>query len=41
MKSLEPVIVVHNCNPSTWEEDAGDCEFETNLSSTVRPSLKK
>jgi hypothetical protein len=36
-----PHVVVHTCNPSTWETKAGYDEFKVNLGYTVRTSLKK
>jgi hypothetical protein len=35
-------MVVHACNPSNWEVEAGeDCEFKASLDYKVRPCLKK
>jgi hypothetical protein len=32
-------MVVHNCNPSTWEAEAGDHIFDANLGYITRPCL--
>jgi hypothetical protein len=34
-------MVVHTCNPSTWEAEAEDLEFKASLGYRVKPYLKK
>ena len=36
-KQKEPGMVVHACNPSTWEAETGGSEFTASLSYLVRP----
>jgi hypothetical protein len=36
-----PGVVVHACNPSTWEVEVGEVEFEASLGCMWRPCLKK
>lgn len=34
-------ILVHACNPGTWEAEAEDGKFKASLGNPVRPCLKK
>ena len=34
----KPGVVVHACNPSTWEAESGGSGFMASLSYLVRPS---
>jgi hypothetical protein len=34
-------MVAHTCNPSTWEAEVGDCDFEASLDYRMRLCLKK
>jgi hypothetical protein len=35
-----PGMVVHACNPSTWEADTGGSQLEVSLNYTEKPCLK-
>ena len=35
---IEPGMVAHACNPSTWEAETGGSRFVASLSYLVRPS---
>ena len=35
---LEPGVVVHACDPSTWEAETGGSRFAASLSNLARPS---
>jgi hypothetical protein len=38
---MKPSVVVHACNPSTWEAGQEDGELETSLTNIVRLSQKE
>jgi hypothetical protein len=41
IQHIEPGVVVHVCNPSTWKAEAGGLKVKAGLGSIVKPYLKK